>query len=205
MDPRPDAAATDYPPRRRAAVFFDRDNTLIVNDGYLGDAAGVALMPGAAAAVAAVRRAGFAVVVVSNQSGVARGLFDEAAVRAVDQRMADLLRADDADAAVDLHLYCPFHPQAVVPAYRQDSPLRKPRPGMLLAAAERLSLDLSRSWLVGDAARDVEAGRAAGCRTVRFTPPGVAASPDAGDACDADATVDDLLDAVAYVLRHADL
>ena len=186
----------------RAAVFFDRDNTLIVNDGYLGDPAGVVPMPGAAAAVAAARAMGFAIVVVSNQSGVARGLFDEAAVVAVDRRMADLLRADHPEAMIDLHLYCPFHPTAPVAAYRRDSPLRKPRPGMLLAAAEALSLDLARSWLVGDAPRDVEAGRAAGCRTVLFTPPGVAASPAAAGGVTADAHVTSLAEAVEFIRRH---
>ena len=165
----------------RAAVFFDRDNTLIVNDGYLGQPDGVVLMAGAAAAVAGVRRLGFAVVVVSNQSGVARGLFDVAAVEAVNRRMAELLLADDPAAEINLHLFCPYHPQAVVAAYRQDSPLRKPAPGLLLAAARQLGLDLPRCWLVGDAPRDVQAGRAAGCRTVLFTPPGVAASPAATD------------------------
>jgi D-glycero-D-manno-heptose 1,7-bisphosphate phosphatase len=188
---------------RRPGLFFDRDNTLIVNDGYLGDPAGVVLMPGAADAVsAAAREMGFAVVVVSNQSGVARGLFDEAAVRAVDRRMVDLLRAAHPAAAVDLQLYCPFHPNAPVAAYRQDSPLRKPRPGMLLLAAERLSLDLSRSWLVGDAPRDVEAGIAAGCRTVLFTPPGVPGSKDAGRSVTADATVTSLADAIAFIRQH---
>ena len=188
----------------RPAVIFDRDNTLVVNDGYLGEPAGVVLMPGAAAAVAAARGAGYAVVVVSNQSGVARGLFDEAAVRAVDRRMADLLRADDPAATIDLHLYCPFHPQAVVAAYRQDSPLRKPAPGMILLAAERLGLDLPASWVVGDAPRDVAAGRAAGCRTVLFVPPNVAASPAAAaGTSDADAVVTSLADAVGLAVRAA--
>jgi len=186
----------------RPAILFDRDNTLIVNDGYLGDPAGVILMPGAAAAVAAARAAGFTVVVISNQSGVARGLFDEAAVRAVDRRMADLLLSDDPAAIVDLQLYCPFHPTAPLAAYRQDSPWRKPRPGMLLAAAERLSLDLTRSWVVGDAPRDVEAGRAAGCRTVLFTPPAVSASPAAMGKAVADAHVTSLADAVEFIRRH---
>jgi D-glycero-D-manno-heptose 1,7-bisphosphate phosphatase len=157
-------------------------------------------MPGAADAVAAAVGLGFAVIVVSNQSGVARGLFDEDVVRAVDRRMADLLRTDNPSAVIDLHLYCPFHPTAPVAAYRQDSPLQKPRPGMLLLAAERLSLDLSRSWLVGDAARDIDAGRAAGCRTVLFTPPGVAVSPDAsGGHAMADATVTSLAGAMEFI------
>ena len=188
----------------RPAVFFDRDNTLIVNDGYLGDPAGVVLMPGGAAAVAGARAVGYAVVVVSNQSGVARGLFDEAAVRAVDRRTAELLAAADPAALLDLQLYCPFHPAAAVAAYRRDSPLRKPRPGMLLAAADRLSLDLGRSWLIGDAPRDVAAGRAAGCRTVLFTPPGVAASPAAAGTpgVTAEVNVTSLADALEYVRRH---
>jgi D-glycero-D-manno-heptose 1,7-bisphosphate phosphatase len=165
----------------RRAIFFDRDNTLIINDGYLGDPAGVILMPGAADAVARARALGYAVVTVSNQSGVARGLFDESAVAAVDRRMDELLLADRADALIDLHLYCPYHPQAVVPAYRRKSELRKPSPGMLLLAAEQLKLDLRGSWLIGDAPRDIEAGKRAGCRTILFQPPGVAPSPAAGE------------------------
>jgi D-glycero-D-manno-heptose 1,7-bisphosphate phosphatase len=163
----------------RPAVFFDRDNTLIINDGYLGDPARVILMPGAAPAIARARQLGYAVVTVSNQSGVARGLFDQDAVRAVDQRMDELLQLDDPDAIIDLHIYCPFHPQAVVAEYRRDSDLRKPAPGMLVLAAKKLDLDLNKSWLIGDAIRDIEAGQAAGCRTILFQPPDVPASPDA--------------------------
>ena len=204
MNADADRAAATAPPTDNvaAAVFFDRDNTLIVNDGYLGDPAAVRLMPGAAAAVAAVRRAGYAVVVVSNQSGVARGLFDEPAVRAVDRRLAELLAEDDPAAVIDLHLYCPHHPQAAVPRYRTDCDCRKPRPGLLRTAAARLRLDLSHCWLVGDAARDVQAGRAAGCRTVRFVPPGIAPSPDAAGDAAADATVTSLADAVGFILAQ---
>jgi D-glycero-D-manno-heptose 1,7-bisphosphate phosphatase len=161
----------------KPAVFFDRDNTLIINDGYLGDPNQVVLMTGAADAVARARTLGFAVVTISNQSGVARGLFDEAAVEAVDRRMDELLLIDDPHARIDLHLYCPYHPEAVVPTYRRESELRKPAPGMILLAAEKLGLDLSASWVIGDARRDVEAGRRAGCRTILFVPRDVSASP----------------------------
>lgn len=167
---------------KRPAIFFDRDNTLIVGHEFLGDPAQVQLMPGAAAAVARARRLGYATVIVSNQSGVARGLFDEAAVHAVNQRLEQLLLADDPAAVIDRHEFCPFHPEAVVEAYRQDSDLRKPRPGMILQAAEMLALDLSRSWLIGDAPRDVDAGALAGCRTILFTPSGVTPSPAAAQA-----------------------
>src|SRR5438477_7885080 len=165
---------------KRPAVFFDRDNTLIVSDGYLGDPAKVALVNGAADAVARARKFGFAVVVFSNQSGVARGLFSEEDVQAVNRRMDELLVAENAGAVVDRHEFCPFHPQGTIDVYARESDRRKPKPGMILSAAEKLALDLSRSWVIGDAARDIEAGKAAGCRAVLFTDPTLSKSPAAG-------------------------
>src|SRR4051795_9498754 len=97
---------------KRPAVFFDRDNTLIACDGYLGDPEKVELVPGAADAIARTRALGFATVVVSNQSGVARGLFDEEAVRAVNTRLDELLAADNPAAVIDRHEFCPYHPDA---------------------------------------------------------------------------------------------
>ena len=165
---------------KRPAVFFDRDNTLIVSDGYLGDPDAVVLVPGAAEAVAKVRAMGFAVVVFSNQSGVARGMFTEEDVHRVNARLDELLRDHDAGAVIDRHEFCPHHPDAEVPRYRQASEFRKPAPGMIYQAARQLDLDLGRSWVVGDAPRDIEAGRAAGCRTILFKDP--ALSPSAGAA-----------------------
>lgn len=156
---------------KRPAVFFDRDNTLIVSDGYLGDASKVVLVEGAANAIAKARQYGFKVVTFSNQSGVARGYFNEDAVRAVNQRMDELLQQANPSAIIERHEFCPFHPEAVVEQYRQDSDLRKPRPGMLHQASAALNLDLSRSWVIGDAPRDIEAGKAAGCRAILFTDP----------------------------------
>ena len=138
---------------KRPAVFFDRDNTLIVSDGYLGNPAKVRLIEGAADAVARARSIGYATVVFSNQSGVARGLFDEQAVHAVNGRLDELLHDLNQAAVIDRHEFCPFHPEATVEAYRQESDLRKPRPGMILQAAEKLALDLPRSWAIGDAPR----------------------------------------------------
>lgn len=166
---------------KRPAIFFDRDNTLIVSDGYLGDAGKVVLMEGAADAVARARSLGFATVVVSNQSGVARGMFSEDDVDAVNRRMDELLLAANKGAVIDRHEFCPFHPEASVELYRQDSDFRKPKPGMILSAAEKMALDLSRSWLIGDAPRDIEAGQAAGCRTILLRPTGIAESPAAAE------------------------
>src|SRR4051812_49331811 len=167
---------------KRPAIFFDRDNTLIVSDGYLSDPGKVVLVEGAAEAVAKARQLGFLVVVFSNQSGVAKGIFGEEAVWAVNTRLNELLKAAKSTATIALHEYCPYHPEASVEKYRQDSPLRKPRPGMILAAADKLKLDLGRSWVIGDAPRDIEAGRAAGCRTILYknlalTPSPAAAKP----------------------------
>jgi D-glycero-D-manno-heptose 1,7-bisphosphate phosphatase len=190
---------------KRPAVFFDRDNTLIVADGFLGDPATVVLVDGAPDAVARVRQYGFRVVTISNQSGVARGLFDEAAVIAVNQRLSELLQEANPAAVIDRHEFCPFHPDAVVERYKQDSFLRKPKPGMILAAAAELSLDLGRSWVVGDAPRDIEAGRAAGCRTVLLKDPGIAPSPAAAEATDAtaDFTVGSLREAIDLIARES--
>jgi D-glycero-D-manno-heptose 1,7-bisphosphate phosphatase len=134
--------------------------------GYTGDPEDVRLIPGAAGAIRRIRDAGHLVVLVSNQSGVARGLFDEAALSSVHARLESLLRADGA--VLDAAYYCPYleGSAAKVEAYRCQSDLRKPNPGMLLEAARELSIDLARSWMVGNSACDVEAGVRAGCRTI---------------------------------------
>jgi len=190
------------------AIFFDRDNTVIINDGYLGDPAGVVLMPGAAKAVARAHELGYAVVVVSNQSGVAKGLFTEADVEAVDGRVAELLVAVNPMATIDRQEFCPFHPQAVVERYRVDSELRKPKPGMILRAAAAMKIDLARSWVIGDAGRDIQAGKAVGCRTILFRPVGVAVSPEslneATASVDADAVVESLVEALDFIERSTE-
>ncbi|HMB95411.1 MAG TPA: HAD-IIIA family hydrolase, partial [Tepidisphaeraceae bacterium] len=125
---------------KRPAIFFDRDNTLIATNDYLGDPEKVVLIDGAAEAVAKARSLGFATVVISNQSGVARGLFGEEDVHEVNNRLDQLLLAANAGAVIDRHEFCPFNPDATVEQYKQESSLRKPRPGMILAAAQRLAL-----------------------------------------------------------------
>ena len=152
------------------AIFLDRDNTIIANDGYLGDPTGVKLLPGAAAAIASLRRLGFRIIVVSNQSGVARGMFDEAAVESVNQEMIRQLK-EQAGAHVDASYYCPYHPDAVVPEYKLDHEWRKPKTGMLKAAREDFNLDLAQCWMIGDQPRDVAAGASVGCRTILLSDP----------------------------------
>lgn len=178
------------------AVFIDRDDTLTEDMGYSADVERVRLRLGAADAVARFRKAGYSVVVVTNQSGVARGYFSEEQLAACHKRMQELLLTQGA--GVDAVYHCPFldGPEAVVAAYRRDSNLRKPRPGMLLQAAEELKLDLRASWMVGDAQRDVEAGHAAGCRTILLGSPGAVRVPAA------DFTAPDLTAAAEIILAN---
>lgn len=190
----------------RPAVFFDRDNTLIANSEYLGDPERVVLLPGAAQAVARSRRLGFATVVVSNQSGVARGMFSEDDVRAVNAKMDGMLLAEEPDALIDLHEFCPFHPEGTVEAYAADHERRKPKPGMLFDAARTLDLDLKKSWLIGDAPRDIEAGRRAGCRTILVKTTLESESPAAAERMRhaPDYTATSLQDAVDFIEMQMD-
>lgn len=144
------------------AVFLDRDNTLIANDGDLGDPDAVVLLDGVAEGIRRLDEAGYRLVVITNQGGVARGCYQEADVDAVHERMQRLL----GPSAKLSFYYCPFHPRGTVPRYTREHPWRKPAPGMLLEAADRERLDLTASWVVGDQPRDAQAGLAAGCRTI---------------------------------------
>jgi D-glycero-D-manno-heptose 1,7-bisphosphate phosphatase len=188
---------------KRKAVFFDRDNTLIVSDGYLGDPSKVQLIDGAADAVARVKSLGYLAIVFSNQSGVARGMFDESAVQAVNAKLDALLKSQNPGGIIDRHEYCPFHPEASVERYRQDSELRKPKAGMIYRAHHALELDLQNSWVIGDAPRDIEAGRTAGCRTILFQDPNLSMSPDAQlkTTVRADAVAASLNDAVNLIAQ----
>jgi D-glycero-D-manno-heptose 1,7-bisphosphate phosphatase len=149
------------PAAGRPALILDRDGVVVEEAHFLRRPEDVRLVPGAAAVLALARRRGLAVVLATNQSGIARGLFGWAEFAATQARVEELLAAEGA-AGFDMVLACPFHPDGR-PPYRGEHPCRKPQPGMLLRAAERLGLDLSRSWALGDRARDLEAGRAAGC------------------------------------------
>jgi D-glycero-D-manno-heptose 1,7-bisphosphate phosphatase len=168
----------------RPAVFLDRDGTLVEEVPYLHDPARVVLV-GGVGALAAVAAAGYALVVVTNQAGVARGLYDEAAVDAVHRRLAELLAG--AGVWLDAVLHCPHHPQGTVPGYARRCRCRKPGPGMLEAAAERLGLDLAASFMIGNHPTDAGAAVAAGVTPLYVTtghaagrppPPGVTVVAD---------------------------
>ncbi len=144
----------------RPALFLDRDGVVVEEVHFLHRPEDVRLVPGAAEVMAEARRQGIPVILTTNQSGIARGLFGWGEFAATQSRLETLLAAEWA--AFDMVLACPFHPDGN-PPYRAEHPCRKPQPGMLLRAAERLGIDLAKSWAVGDRARDLEAARAAGC------------------------------------------
>lgn len=150
--------------RARPAVFLDRDGTINEEVDYLSDPADLVLLPGAAAAIRRWNGAGYLVVVVTNQSGIARGLLDEERLREIHDRLQRMLAREGA--AIDAFYHCPHHPDFGEPPLRERCGCRKPAPGMLLRAAEELHLDLERSWIVGDSLRDLEAGAAVGVRGI---------------------------------------
>ncbi len=183
------------------AVFLDRDGTMIEDVGYLDTLSRVALYPWTVDAIRALNRAGLPVVVVTNQSGIARGLFREAFVdethRYIDARLAA------GGARVDAYYYCPHHPGGSVASYALSCECRKPGRGMIDNAARDLSLDPTRSFVVGDTWLDVQLGRAVGARAILVrTGMGAVEERRPPDEVTADAVVDHLAAAASWILRH---
>lgn len=154
-------AQRDAPLRlRRPALFLDRDGVLNVDHGWVGSQERFVWIPGAQEAVRYATQLGWHVFVVTNQSGVARGLYDEAAVRALSAWVAGQVHR--AGGTIDDLRYCPYHEEAVVAAYRRTHPWRKPQPGMLLDLMRAWELDPARCHMIGDQRSDMQAAAAAG-------------------------------------------
>lgn len=147
-------------PRGGPALFLDRDGVLVEEVGYLRRPSNLRLLPGVEELLLAARNEGWGIVLVTNQSGIARGYYGWEAFAAVQAALHEQLRR--LGVRLDLTLACPFHEEGLGPYRIANHPCRKPNPGMLLKAAKELSLDLARSWILGDQASDIAAGRAAG-------------------------------------------
>ena len=186
-----------------AAVFLDRDGTLVHEcPDYITNPEDLKLIDGVGQALRRLRAAGYKLVVTTNQACLAKGLLDERTL----QKIHDRLRSVLAEEAVQLDgiYFCGHHSEGTVEQYAQDDGRRKPAPGMLLEAADELGIDLALSWMVGDATRDAQAGRAAGCRTVILTDPEQIAKGGRGqpDMTAADFAVKNLTEAADLIISQ---
>jgi len=186
----------------RRAVFLDRDGTLIEEAGYLDRLERLILYPYTIDAVRVLNRAGFAVVVITNQAGIARGLVEESFVGEAHRYMAARLEAGGA--RVDAFYYCPHYPNGSVQPYAHACDCRKPQAGLLRRAQEDLDLDLTRSFMVGDRWHDVQAGQAVGaCGVLLRSGMGRSEEGKPLPGLVPDAVADTLIDAAAWILQHA--
>jgi D-glycero-D-manno-heptose 1,7-bisphosphate phosphatase len=183
----------------RPAAFIDRDGVINAELNYVCRIEDFHILPGVVAGLRALADAGYALVVVTNQGGIAKGLYDEAAFQTLTTQMRGLFGAQGIEFAGIYH--CPHHPRGRVPAYTRDCDCRKPAPGMLLRAARELRLDLARSVLVGDKPSDTDAGRAAGIAKTVLVSSGHALPADAAE--HADQVCDDLAAAARWIVATA--
>lgn len=151
----------------KKAAFFDRDNTLIIDVPYRASPDNpIELIPHIAHLARNLQAQGYLLIVITNQSGVARGYFDEQQLQKVNQKIDGFFKKEKIN--IDAWYYCPHHPQGTIVPYAQECSCRKPQPGMLLKAAKDYNIDLSQSYMFGDSDCDKEAGRAAGCKAWRI-------------------------------------
>jgi D-glycero-D-manno-heptose 1,7-bisphosphate phosphatase len=191
-------------PRRRPgsgaaarAAFLDRDGTVTKSVAYyITKPSQVELVDGAAEGIRLLRAKGYRVVIITNQAGVAKGILGEKDLAGLHEVMRSRLAAHGA--SVDAIYYCPHHPEGLIERYTMDCDCRKPKPGLLVRAAEEMGLDLASSVMIGDTERDVVAGKAVGCETFLVKPPSYA-QPTV-----ADHVVTSLLEAARLIRRRAD-
>ncbi|OQZ02926.1 MAG: D,D-heptose 1,7-bisphosphate phosphatase [Candidatus Brocadia sp. UTAMX1] len=150
--------------KKRKAVFLDRDGTLVVHEHYLSSPDQLKLLPNASRGIRLFQEHGYLVIVVTNQSGIARGFFDEEQLMLIHSKLKAMLK--DEGVVIDDWYFCPHHREGKIDYYRVDCDCRKPKPGMILASARKHHIDLSQSLMIGDSASDMLAGKNAGCKTM---------------------------------------
>lgn len=194
--------------KKNTAVFLDRDGTINEEVGYLDSLDKLKIIPCAYEAIRLINKSGMKAVVISNQSGVARGLFTEEFVRQTNDYLQTILSRQEA--YIDNFYYCPHHPTEGMEPYRQVCDCRKPAPGMLVQAAQDLNIDLAKSYLIGDRLNDMEAAKKAGVKgiLVRTGYGSELLQKDGPDKATPgnrpDFIVADILDAVKWILDQRD-
>jgi len=190
--------AIDY--MKKKAVFLDRDGTINVDRGFVHTSEEFIFIDGVIEAISHLKKMGFILVVVTNQSGIARGLYTEEDVNRLHDFVNQELHMHGT--AIDQFYFCPHHPEAAVRSYRKDCECRKPKPGMILQALSDLSIDPKTSYMIGDMMRDICAGKSAGIRSILIHEhEGRVDTSICGEK--PDLVVHDLLEAARYILSTA--
>ena len=184
----------------RKAFFLDRDGVVNVEVDYLHRPEDVILVPGASQALRMIHAAGYLAIVVSNQSGVARGMYGMDEVKAVENRICELLRQQDGEIP-DAFYYCPHHQKGVVPEWSFDCECRKPKPGLILKAVSDWKIDPAQSFMIGDRMSDLHAAEAAGCRDGALVLTGYGEHEAEHARAEGWAVEDSILEAVKYLLK----
>ncbi len=179
------------------AVFLDRDGTIVEDVGYLNDPKQIAFIPGSIEAIKKLNEAGFKVVVITNQAGVARGLITEDMLQTIDKTLHKWILSGGAH--LDGLYYCPHHPEHGVYPYKQTCECRKPHPGLIKRAQRDLDIDLKQSFMIGDKHSDIEAGKRAGVKTI-FVLSGRGREEEGKIKEKPDHTAKNLLEAVNWIL-----
>lgn len=180
------------------AVFLDRDGVIIADTGYIDSVKRVFFLPGVAENLKKLKEKGFMLVIITNQSGVARGYFSEHTLKGINKNILDRLKTQGVE--INGVYFCPHHPEGKIKEYALQCNCRKPLPGMILQAAKELSIDINTSFLVGDSERDILAGKRAGCQTILLKNPG----KELNSNIKPDKIVENLQQAVEFILKEAD-
>jgi len=186
------------------AVFLDRDGTINEHVGLVSRPEQLQLIPGAAAALKRLKAAGAKLLLITNQPVVARELIDEAGLQLIHDQLQELLANEGV--SLDAIFYCPHHPEthhpeASNPHYRRECNCRKPKPGMILEAAEKFGVDMAASYFVGDSTRDIAAAAAAGCIPL-LVKTGSGGTDGACPEAEPEAVLEDLAEAAQWILDH---
>ena len=182
--------------KKRSAIFLDRDGTINEEVGYLSSLEQLRIFPEAMQAVRLINQSGMLAIVITNQSGIARGYFDESFVHTVHARINEIL--SESNAWIDRFYFCPHHPTEGDSRYVKICSCRKPEPGLLRAAAAELNIDLGRSYMVGDMPKDIEAAQRAGTKGILVQ---TGYGKEAGQVAGAAYIAENILEAVHWILE----